>query len=449
MNAVTEQPVANPEAEAGLIGALFHENKLIDPIADKLSPEDFSDPFMGSVFAAIVEEASKGRNVTPVTLKPYFEIEYRTLAGLMGSGAEILAAKDCARQIKELSQRRKLIDGLSEVIAEAKDSRADIAELVSAGEAALADAHGLDERQTHISAGAAAKSVIEALNDRETGVSCHIAPIDAVLGPILPKQLAVLAGRPAMGKSAVASSMGLGAALHGHGVLFVSLEMSSDELAERLLSDLCYDSSVQIPYAAITDKRTTPEQARHLCRAMDKLESLPFEIADLSGITISRLNALVRRECRRFQAKGKKLELVIVDYLQLIRPDRQSDSRTHEITQVSMGLKEIAKEHNVGVLALAQLNRSVENRSDKRPIMADLRESGQIEQDADSIMFLFRAEYYLAQSEPQSHDAKHVEWEQAMEEHKGKIEFIVAKVRRRRTGTATGHFYGAYQAVRA
>jgi replicative DNA helicase len=182
---------------------------------------------------------------------------------------------------------------------------------------------------------------------------------------------------------------------------------------------------------------------------MDKLESLPFEIADLSGITISRLNALVRRECRRFQAKGKKLELVIVDYLQLIRPDRQSDSRTHEITQVSMGLKEIAKEHNVGVLALAQLNRSVENRSDKRPIMADLRESGQIEQDADSIMFLFRAEYYLAQSEPSAHDPKHSQWEQEMEDHKGKIEFIVAKVRRRRTGTSTGHFYGAYQAVRA
>jgi replicative DNA helicase len=289
--------------------------------------------------------------------------------------------------------------------------------------------------------------VLDGFNNRETGVTSGIGPIDEGLGALLPKQLAIVAGRPSMGKSAVASSYALGAAAMGHGTLFVSLEMSAEELGERIAADLCFDTSIQVPYSAITEKRVTPDQGRQICRAYDRLENMPLSIVDLASCTISKLNAIVRRHARRLAANGKKLELVIVDYLQLIRPDRHTENRTQEITQVSMGLKAIAKEHGVAIMALAQLSRSVEQRADKRPIMADLRESGQIEQDADAIMFLYRPEYYLKQAEP-TDQADRAKWETMMADARGKIEFIVAKRRRGCTGTTHGRFYGAFQAVR-
>jgi replicative DNA helicase len=258
----------------------------------------------------------------------------------------------------------------------------------------------------------------------------------------MPKHLVIVAGRPSMGKSAVASSYALGAASAGHGVLFVSLEMSAEELGERIAADLCFDSAVQVPYSAITDGRVTNEQGRQIARAYERLQSIPLSIVDLASCTIAKLNAIVRRHSRRMAAQGKKLDLVIVDYLQLVRPDRHTENRTQEITQVSIGLKAIAKEHGVAVMALAQLSRSVESRADKRPIMADLRESGQIEQDADAIMFLYRPEYYLKQSEPLETDHR-PKWESMMDDARGKIEFIVAKRRRgctaHHTGASTAH----------
>jgi replicative DNA helicase len=174
---------------------------------------------------------------------------------------------------------------------------------------------------------------------------------------------------------------------------------------------------------------------------------MPLSIIDVASCTVAKLNALVRRHARRMAAQGKKLDLVIVDYLQLVRPDRNTENRTHEITQVSMGLKAIAKEHGVAVMALAQLSRSVEQRADKRPIMADLRESGQIEQDADAIMFLYRPEYYLKPPSPATSTSA-ASGMRLMDEARGKIEFIVAKRRSGCTGKTEGRFFGAFQAVR-
>jgi replicative DNA helicase len=454
--AVEPQPIANVESEAALCGGLMYDNRQIDRVVDLVSPDDFFEPLHGRIFAAIVAEHSKGHNANPITLKLHFESDpaiadvggVAYLAELSGSGAVTIGALDFAREIKELAHRRRLIDGLRTVITESHNHATDLKELVSAAEEALADAAETDERSSQLTAAQCVARVLDGFNRPQTGVSCNIPPIDAALGPILPKQLVILAARPSMGKSAVASSYGLGAAGRGHGVLFISLEMSAEELGERIAADLCFDSECRVPYGAITAGHVSNEQGRQIARAHVKLEQLPFEIADLATASLSRLNALVRRNARRMAAQGKKLELVIVDYLQLVRADHKTRDRYEEVSEVSRGLKALAKANNVGVLALAQLSRNVEQRHDKRPIMADLRDSGQIEQDADSIMFLFREEYYLAQAEPQINDPKRPQWEELMAQAQGKIDFIAAKLRRGKTGTATGKFYGAFQAVR-
>jgi replicative DNA helicase len=451
--AVEPQQIANVEEEAALLGALLRERSLIDPIADKITSEDFAEPLHGRIFDAICKLHNEGRVASAVTLKTLFadDPDMAQVGGpsylvtIMGTtGAEVVGARDFANDIRALSEKRKLLGGLTEALIEGRKGDTSPAELVNAVEAAISTVTERNDAGVQLTAADAVKRVLDGFGKREHGIASGIEPIDAGLGAILPKQLVIVAGRPSMGKSAVASSYALGAASRGHGVLFVSLEMSAEELGERIAADMCFDSPVQVPYSSITDGHVTPEQGRQIARSMDRLEQIPLSIIDLASCTIGKLNSLVRRHARRMAAQGKKLELVVVDYLQLVRPDHKTENRTHEITQVSMGLKAIAKQHGVAVMALAQLSRSVESRSDKRPIMADLRESGQIEQDADAIMFLFRPEYYLKN---ESVDDP-VKWERAMDEARGKIEFIVAKRRRGCTGISHGRFFGAFQAVR-
>lgn len=453
--AIETQQIVCVEAEAALLGALLQERRLIDPVADRVIADDFSEALHGRIFSAILKLHNEGKSANVITLKPLFDDDPSIkevggpsyLVKISSSLASVVGARDFADQIHELAQKRRLIDGLREIIAEGYKGDVTAAEIASAAEETLSSATERDDSAANLSAADCVKRVLDHLHEKDHGVSSGIGSLDAGLGPILPKQLVILAGRPSMGKSAVASSYALGAALRGHGVLFVSLEMSAEELGERIASDLCFDSDCQVPYSAIVDKRVTVEQGRAIARAQDRLSQLPFGIVDIAACTVGKLNALVRRNSRRMAAQGRKLELVIVDYLQLVRPDRNSENRTHEITQVSMGLKAIAKQHGVAVMALAQLSRSVESRADKRPIMADLRESGQIEQDADAIVFLYRPEYYLKQAEPAEIDQR-TKWEALMDDARGKLEFIIAKRRRGCTGKAEGRFFGAFQAVR-
>ena len=457
MLAAVEAPqIANIEEEAALLGALLQQRNLIDPIADLVAEEDFAEALHGRIFACILKLHNEGKAANVITVKPLLEDDpalqelggHSYLVRIMGTtGIEAIGARDFAKDIRSLAAKRKILASLSEAIIEGRKAEVSPASLVSSVETAIADVSERSEAATQLSAADCVKRVLEGFGKRESGISSGIGPIDEGLGALLPKQLAIVAGRPSMGKSAVASSYALGAAAQGHGVLFVSLEMSAEELGERIAADLCFDTSVQVPYSAITDGRVTSEQGRQIARAYDRLQDMPLTIVDLASCTVAKLNSIIRRHARRMAAQGKKLELVIVDYLQLVRPDRHTENRTHEITQVSMGLKAIAKEHGVSVMALAQLSRSVESRADKRPIMADLRESGQIEQDADAIMFLYRPEYYLRQAEPTDFENR-AKWEASMDDARGKIEFIVAKRRRGCTGTFHGRFFGAFQAVR-
>ncbi len=457
---MTEVPEtnANVEGEAALLGALMSERSIIDAIADKVQVEDFSELLFGRIYSVILREHALGRAANPVTLRPYFADDEGMLsvggpgylARLTGSGASIIGAYAQADQIAMLARRRRLVEGLKAALALAEDHEQTPEMIVDAADAALMLATQQGETVHQPSAGGCIDEVIAQFGQDQAGVRCGVIPaLDTLLGPLRPKQLVIGAGRPGMGKTALALSYATGAAQDGHGVLFVSLEMSSTELGERMAADLCFDGDGRgVPFAAISENRATTEQKRQIVRAAEEAAALPFRVIDVGRLTIGRLNMMVRRHARRMAAQGQKLDLVVIDYLQLLSPDGKQKSPYEAVSEVSRGLKAIAKDHGVAVLALAQLSREVEKRPDKRPQLSDLRDSGQIEQDADAVLFLLREEYYVRQIEPDESDPKYVDWKEALERSAGKIEFIVAKRRNGCTGKAMGNFYTAYQAVR-
>ena len=447
--------IANVEAEAALLGGLMSDARLIDGVADMLAPADFSEGLHGRIYSAIVSQHSQGKLATPVTLRPFFEADEQMrevggpgyLAQLTGSGAAVVGARDFAQQVRDLAQRRRLVEGLREAIDSASDYELPIAEMVEAADNALSAARDADENASEHSAADCLGMVIDGFDEAITGVECGVIPsIDNLLGPMRPKEFIIGAGRPGMGKTATAISYALGAAERGHGVLFFSLEMGAEQLAERMAADLCLDD--RIPYASIRDRQLDSRQRMAVCRAREQIKEMPLQILDRHGLSIGAVRTLVRRWARRFEARGKKLELVVIDYIQLLRGDKRMD-RYETVTEVSRSCKEIAKEHGLAVLGLAQLSREVEKRGDKRPQLSDLRESGQIEQDADAVLFFLRHEYYLRQEgEPAPNDPKNAEWHRALDQCRGAIEFICAKRRSGETGSRTGQFLGQFQAVR-
>jgi len=453
----------NVEAEAALLGALMIDNRLVERLADRLEPAHFFEPLHGRIYEAIVGRCALNQISNPVTLKPYFEADEAMkevggpsyLAQLTGSGAAVIGATGFAEQILELARLRAMI-GVGRSIAErAADTSEEVSfpSILAFAEEAIADVSR--ESEDGVSECTAAEAGDRAMrageNSKMRGVLSGIAPIDEALGPIKRKQLVIMGARPGMGKSATASSYSLGAAARGHGVLFFSLEMSDEEIGARMLSDMTFQFDGRgVPYGLIEAGELTMPQVRRLNEARDQLAELPLQIIDIGQSSTGKLNAMVRRWKRRFAARNQSLELVVVDYIQKLRPNHRVKDRYEAITEVSQDLKTLAKVHNVGVLGLAQLSRGVEQRQDHRPQLSDLRDSGQIEQDADGVMFLYRQQYYLEASEPpeDGSDAR-LKWERGLELCKNRIEFIVAKRRQGRTGKRVGEFHGAFSAIRA
>ena len=449
--------LANWEAEADLIGGLLVSNGSIEDVADIVKPDDFALDLHARMFETILMESAKGRSVSGVTLKPHFEgdgaleamggIPY--LARLTSNPVSCMysVALDTARLLSELATRRRIQAGLKVAAEACDDLAATTQEIIAHADAAITLEQGDGIHQP--TGGQAFDELLASYENKTKGVQCQVIPeLDELLGPIRPKQLVIGAGRPGMGKTALALSYALGAAEAGHGVLFVSLEMSSTELAARMAADMCFNGQSGVYYSNIRDGDLNSWQAMEVRKAQAKAHKLPFQVVDAGSLTMGRLNRLVRRHARRMAANGYKLELVVIDYLQLMHPDSKGRSTYEAVSEVSRGLKAMAKDNDLGILALAQLSRSVENRPDKRPQLSDLRDSGQIEQDADAVLFLLRPEYYHKQDEPEQTDPKWPGWKQAMDEMRGVIEFILAKRRNGETGTASGAFHGAYQAVR-
>jgi len=446
--------VSNIEAEAAILGGMMQDNKLIDRVCDIISAEDFAEPVHARIYSALLREHSIGKPANPITIKTYFEddVGIRELGGTvylsrLSADPSGMFAPDFAKVVRELAILSQMQNGFRSAADACDDPEASIPEIIDHADAAM-NVTGKDAIHQP-TGGECFNELIDGFGQGEYGVTCQTIPtLDSLIGPMRPGQLIIGAGRPGMGKTALALSYAIGAAQAGHGVLFVSLEMSSRELAARMAADMCFNGRDGVPYSAIRDGKLNDWQMRKVVEAGSKMHGLPFNVIDAGHLTIGRLNMLVRRHTRKMAARGQKLELIIVDYLQLLSPDTKGRSNYEAVSEISRGLKALAKDQGVAVFALAQLSREVEKRPDKRPQLSDLRDSGQIEQDADAVLFLLRPEYYLHQCEPEQMDPKRMGWESEIARVMGQIEFILAKRRNGVTGSELGQFFGAFQAVR-
>jgi replicative DNA helicase len=456
----------NVEGEAALLGALMIDNRLAEDIQLKLRPDHFFEPLHGRIYESILKLVDRNMVANPVTLRPMFEADEEMkelggpsyLAQLTGSGAAIVGARDFADQVYDLALLRALIGVGRDMVEQALDTSEDVdpKSQIEGAEAALyrvaEEGGGEGSVKTFAQATRMAVQMAEkALNTGGglSGVTTGLADVNAKTGGLHHSDLIILAGRPGMGKSALATNMGFNAAQRlvrdiedgiapeksaGAAVALFSLEMSADQLATRILAE-----QSGIPSESLRMGKISQQDFRNLARAAADLENLPLYIDDTPGLTIASLRTRARRLKRQ-----RGIGLIIVDYLQLLQGTGKNsgDNRVQEISEISRGLKSLAKELNVPVLALSQLSRAVEQREDKRPQLSDLRESGSIEQDADIVLFIYREEYYVASREPKrpidGDDAKifeaYEQWQRDMERVYQLSELIVGKQRHGATG---------------
>jgi replicative DNA helicase len=468
-------PPHNNEAEQALLGAILVNNAAYHRVAEFLAPEYFADAVHGRIFQAAGKLIERGQVANPVTLKNLFDQDGALaeiggaayLARLAASVVTIINAEDYGRTIHDLYLRRQLITIGEDVVNDAyrhdldrpaeqqiEQAEQHLFELAESGQmeggfqpfhAALADAIVVAE--------AAFKR-----SGRVTGVATGFIDLDEKLGGLHPSDLIILAARPSMGKTSLATNIAFNAARNyrtgkaedgrtvtedGAVVGFFSLEMSAEQLATRILAE---ESGV--PSDRIRRGDVGNEDFEKFVQASRELAEMPLYIDDTPALTIAALRTRARRLKRQ-----KGLDLVIVDYLQLMqgsRDGRGAENRVQEISEITRGLKSVAKELNVPVIALSQLSRAVENREDKRPMLADLRESGSIEQDADVVMFIFREEYYLGRAEPMRRsdeaDDKFNDrcdrWAKDVERVAGLAEIIIGKQRHGPIGTIKMTFEG-------
>jgi len=457
----------NVEAEAALLGALMIDNRLAEDVQLKLRPDHFFEPAHGRIYEAILKLVDRNMIANPVTLRPMFEgdAELKELGGpsylaqLTGSGAALIGARDFATQVYDLALLRALIGVGREMVEKAVDTSeaVDPKGQIEQAEVALYRVAEEGGEQGGVKTFAQATKLAVEMAERAlnsgghvSGVTTGLDSINAKLGGMHPSDLVILAGRPGMGKSSLATNIAFNAAQRyvrdledgidpaksvGAPVAIFNLEMSADQLATRILAEQSGISSQDLRMGKISQ-----QEFRNLARASAELQNLPLYIDDTPALTIAALRTRARRLKRQ-----RGLGMIIVDYLQLLSGGGRSggeQNRVQEISEISRGLKQLAKELNVPVIALSQLSRAVEQREDKRPQLSDLRESGSIEQDADMVLFIYRDEYYVASREPkkpvEGDDPKvfeaHDEWMREMERSYGISELIIAKQRHGATG---------------
>ncbi len=457
----------NIEAEQALLGALLVNNDVFDRVTSIVNASHFYDPVHGRIFEVISNRIQKNALASPVTIKAFMEDDegLKELGGpaylvrLAGASISIFAAKDYAQMIYDLAIRRDLIAIGQEIAAKAaavdvdsepKEQIVDAEQkLYQLGEAGQVDS-GF---QSFLSALKQAVDVANAAYLREggmSGISTGLIDMDKKLGGLHPSDLIILAGRPSMGKTSLATNIAFNIAkaykkgirpdgtegtVQGGVVGFYSLEMSSEQLAARILSE-----AAEIPSEQIRRGDMSEEEFRRFIEAAKDLERCPLYIDDTPALPISTLAARARRLKRQHG-----LDVLMVDYLQLVRPASAKDSRVNEVSEITQGLKAIAKELNIPVIALSQLSRQVESRDDKRPQLSDLRESGSIEQDADVVMFVYREEYYKEREKPGDHEVeKMMAWQEEMAALHGKAEVIIGKQRHGPIGHIELSFEGQF-----
>ena len=443
----------NFEAEQALLGAILVNNEAIDRVSNFLKAEHFFDALHGQIYERALKLIWGGKRATPVILKTFFQnapghgglTAPQYLGQLALNATTIINSEDYGRTIYDLAIRRRLIQIGETMVNTAYDSPVDAPPSVQIEDAE----QNLFELAETGKYGAGFEPFVSALTTaidmannalmRDGGLSglpTGFADLDHKMGGLQPSDLIILAGRPAMGKTSLATNIaynvarnlgsGEGSANSDGVVGFFSLEMSAEQLATRILSE-----QSEIPSNEIRRGKINSEQFDRIVELAQQLEHLPLYIDQSGGITVAQLAARARRLKRQ-----RGLAMVVIDYLQLLSGSsrRAQDGRVQEVTEITTGLKALAKELNVPILALSQLSRQVEQRDDKRPLLSDLRESGSIEQDADVVLFVYREEYY-AEREIPSDTEKLATWQARMESLTGKAELIIGKQRHGPTGT--------------
>jgi replicative DNA helicase len=466
-------PPNNTEAEQALLGAIFRNNLAHSRVSDFLEPEHFANAVHGRIYAAVGKLIERGQIANPVTLKNLFDQDgalaeiggAQYLTRLAEAAVTIINAEDYGRRIHDLHLRRQLI-GLGEdvvndafhqdlddpAINQIERAEAKLYELASTGQAE----GGLRPFNAALTEAIETAQAAFKRSGKTVGVASGFIDLDKKLGGLHPSDLIILAGRPSMGKTSLATNIAFNAAkayVEGVGpdgrkiaedgavIGFFSLEMSAEQLATRILAE---ESNVSSDRIRRGDVRR--EDFDKFVAASQRLAAVPLYIDDTPALSVAALRTRARR-LKRQQGLG----IIVIDYLQLLRGTASRngpENRVQEISEITRGLKAIAKELELPVLALSQLSRAVEQREDKRPQLSDLRESGSIEQDADVVMFIFREEYYLSRAEPtrradegdDKFNDRHDRWRERCEQTFGLAEVIIAKQRHGPIGTVKLHF---------
>ena len=454
----------NIEAEQSVLGAILVNNDAFYRVSDFLEPKHFFEPIHQTIFETASSLIRAGKIATPVTLKTFLPADTdlggmtvgQYLARLAAEATTIINAHDYGRTIYELALRRDLIGIGTDMVNVAFDAPVDFAPRAQIEDAErrlyeLAESGRYDggfqrfAQALTVAVDMAAKAFQR--DGKLSGIATGLRDLDVKMGGLQPSDLVIVAGRPGMGKTALATNIAYNVAkahraevqadgtmksVNGGIVGFFSCEMSAEQLATRILAEQTGIASSTIRRGGITE--TDFEKIRDYSI---ELQSLPLYVDETGGLSISQLTARARRLKRQ-----KGLDLLVVDYIQLLQGSgkRGNDNRVQEVTEITTSLKALAKELNVPIIALSQLSRQVESRDDKRPQLSDLRESGSIEQDADVVMFVFREEYYLANKEPRAGTPEYEKWQLDMSLVHGKAEVIIGKQRHGPTGTVELQF---------
>jgi replicative DNA helicase len=449
----------NIEAEQALIGAILVNNEAYYRVSDFLEPRHFFEPTHQRIFELATTLIRAGKVASPVTLKTFLPPDAdiagltlsQYLARLAAEATTVINAQDYGRTISDLSLRRSLIVIGEDMVNVAFDAPVDFSprnqiedaerRLYELAEIGRYDG-GFQRFATALTTAVDMAARAYQRDGRLSGIASGLEDLDRQMGGLQPSDLIILAGRPGMGKTALATNIAYNVArawrsatrpdgreetINGGIVGFFSLEMSAEQLATRIISEQTEIASYRIRRGEID-----PSDFDRIAAVAREMQTLPLYIDETGGLSIAQLAARARRLKRQ-----RGLDMLVIDYLQLLQGSnrRASEGRVQEVTEITTGLKALAKDLNVPILALSQLSRQVENRDDKRPQLADLRESGSIEQDADVVMFVFREEYYLKNKEPRAGTEEHFKWQSEMDAVHGKAEVIIGKQRHGPTGT--------------
>jgi replicative DNA helicase len=457
----------NIEAEQSVLGAILVNNDAFYRVSDFLEPKHFFEPIHQTIFETASSIIRAGKVATPVTLKTFVPADTdlggitvgQYLARLAAEATTIINAHDYGRTIYELALRRDLIGIGTDMVNVAFDAPVDFAPKAQIEDAErrlyeLAESGRYDGGFQKFSQ--AMKTALDMaanayLRDGKlSGIASGLRALDQKMGGLQQSDLIVVAGRPGMGKTALATNIAYNIArahqaelqtdgsmktVNGGIVGFFSCEMSAEQLATRILAEQTGIASSTIRRGGITESDFEKIRDHTI-----QLEHLPLFVDETGGLSISQLTARARRLKRQ-----KGLDVIMVDYIQLLQGSgKRSDNRVQEVTEITTSLKALAKELNCPVVALSQLSRQVESRDDKRPQLSDLRESGSIEQDADVVIFVYREEYYLQNKEPRIGTPEYEKWQLDMSLVHGKAEVIIAKQRHGPTGTVELQFEGQF-----